>query len=97
MFDEKYDLRDQRAIRHLKRGFSYLAPHKTKLSVVILGSVIFSILKLVDPYLYKLIFDRIFVRAYVSNINTQDAVKLLGVICAIFLVNKLLQSALYGY
>lgn len=83
-------------MNELSRILPYLKAHRWKVWVICLGSVIFGILRLVDPYIYKIIMDDVLVKSFTGGAESATVFRIVLNSClAIFLLrigSSLIQS-----
>ncbi len=84
-------------MKHLKDLWPYLREHKLRIWVVCIGSVLFAILRLVDPYIYKLTVDDVLVKLSRLEIDLHRALELMTLSCVIFFGAKILTSLIYAF
>ena len=84
-------------MKYLKQLWPYLAEHKRKVWVVCIGSIIFALLRLVDPYLYKIAIDDVLVKLYQGQIELAVGMRIVIWACIIFLGAKILTSLIYAF
>ena len=70
------DIRGKNPLVELLKLTPYLREYKLKLIIIVGGSVLFALIRLIDPFIYKIITDQVLVKAYSNGINLTDAVRI---------------------
>ncbi len=87
-------------MKELKRILPYLKEHKLKVWIICLGSMVFGMLRLVDPYIYKVIVDEVLLKSFAGNTQPEVIFRIVLWSClAIFLlrISSSLIQAYYTY
>ncbi len=84
-------------IRIIARMFPYLARYKAKIAIILTGTVLFGLIRLVDPYLYKKFIDEVLAGAFSGKIQLYGAMMGALKICAIIFILRIATSLIFAF
>ena len=81
-------------IKSLSRSLPYLIEYKFKLTIILVGTIMFALMRLVDPYLYKKLVDEVLI---IAISNPGIALKKAALICGIIVALRLGTSFIFAF
>lgn len=84
-------------IKSIIRTWPYLTPYKLKLTIIIIGTILFALIRLVDPYLYKKLVDDVLVGGISGGISLNLALWGAAKICALILFLRISTSLIFSF
>ncbi len=84
-------------IKSIIRVAPYLRPYRLKLAIIIVGTVLFALIRLVDPYLYKKLVDEVLVGGVSGRIGLNMALLGAAKICGLILLLRVGTSLIFSF
>jgi len=84
-------------VKSIIRAWPYLVPYKLKLAIIIAGTILFALIRLIDPYLYKKLVDEVLVGGVSGEINMNTALWGAVKICSLILFLRIGTSLIFSF
>jgi len=91
------DKKDKNPLKDLLKLMPYLSEYRPKLIIIIGGSILFALIRLIDPFIYKVIFDQVLVRAYATGMSLSDALRITLWSCGLIFFLRISTSLIFAY
>ncbi len=82
---------------NMKRVVPYLSEYKFKITIIILGSLLFALIRLIDPYIYRIVMDDVLVKAYTGNLSLGPAIRTVAIACSVIFFLRIVTSSVFGF
>lgn len=84
-------------VRNLIKLLPYFREYRFKIGIIISGAIVVAIIRLVDPFIYKVVTDDVFVRAYNEGIGLNSALKITLWSCGLIFFLRISTSLILSY
>lgn len=84
-------------IKNLIKLLPYFKEYRLKIGIIICGSILFAVIRLIDPFIYKIITDDVFVTAYNEGIGINSALKITLWSCGLLFFLRISTSLIFAY
>lgn len=88
---------EKNPIKNLAKLLPYFREYRLKIGIIIGGSIVFAMMRLVDPFIYKIVTDDVLVAAYKEGIDINSALKITLWSCGLIFFLRISTSLIFSY